>query len=76
MGIYEAVQTAEVKNGSKHFMWTVIAAIAFTNTATQGLWWDSKKKRSTANAVVCHRPVHLRLSWRQTGLMSTAACYQ
>jgi len=28
MGIYEAVQTAEAKNGSKHFMWTVIAAIA------------------------------------------------
>ena len=52
-----------------------MAAIAFTNVATEGLWWDSKRKkeRSPANAVVCHRPVHLRLSWRQTRLMSTAA---
>ena len=42
MGIYEAVQNAEAKNGSKHLMWTAIAAIA-----TQDLWWDSKSKKET-----------------------------
>lgn len=50
IGSYEALQTAEAKNGSKHLMWTVTAAIAFTNITTQGLWWDSKRKRGKNEA--------------------------
>jgi len=52
MGIYEAVQTAEAKNGSKHFIWTVIAAIVFTSIATQDLWWDSKSKKEAQHMLL------------------------
>jgi hypothetical protein len=76
MGSYEALQTAKAKNGSKHFMWTVISAIAFTNIATQGLWWDSKREKKKRSKCCCLSQACTFTSVMEADRINVHCCYQ